>query len=237
MRWSQWTEVGLVRKQNEDSICVVPDLALFAVADGMVGHLAGEVASRLAIESITLRLQDGDETELGKKLLEGAILANSRVYDISSRDVNCRGMGTTLTAAVIRERELVLVHVGDSRAYLIRGDKIVTITEDHSLVQEMLKLGGITKEQAREHPHRNVLTRALGTDPSVEVDLFRVRLEKGDVVLLCSDGLNGLVEDEEIMKLVKSAPGPDQAVKSLVAEALDRGGTDNISVIVVEIDE
>lgn len=237
MRWSQATEVGLVRKQNEDSICVVPDMAFFAVADGMGGHLAGEVASRLAIESITLQLRDRGGAEVGKKLLEGARLANSRVYEISSRDVSCRGMGTTLTAAVISKRELVLVHVGDSRAYLIRGNKIVTITEDHSLVQEMLKLGGITKEQAREHPHRNVLTRALGTDPSVEVDLFRVGLEKGDVVLLCSDGLNGLVEDEEIMKLVKSAPGPDQAVKSLVDLALDRGGNDNISVIVVEMDE
>ncbi|MFZ5646539.1 MAG: Stp1/IreP family PP2C-type Ser/Thr phosphatase [Bacillota bacterium] len=237
MRWSQATEVGLVRKQNEDSICVVPDLALFAVADGMGGHLAGEVASRMAIESITRQLWDGDRSEVEKNLLEGARLANSRVYEASGKDVTCRGMGTTLTAAVIRERDLVLVHVGDSRAYLIRGEKIISITEDHSLVQEMLKLGGITKEQARDHPHRNVLTRALGTDPTVEVDLFRLRLEQGDFVLLCSDGLNGLVEDEEIMRLVKAAPGPDQAVKNLVDEALSRGGTDNISVIVVEIDE
>ena len=237
MRWSQATEVGLVRKRNEDSICVIPDLALFAVADGMGGHLAGEVASRMAVESVADQLRSGGVEQIESNLLDGARAANSKVFDASSNDSSCRGMGTTLTAAVIRDREMILAHVGDSRAYIIRGEKIYALTEDHSLVQELLKQGGITKEQARDHPHRNVLTRALGTDPAVEVDLIRARLEKDDVILLCSDGLCGLVEDDEIMRLVRLAPDPEEAVKSLVSEALSRGGNDNISVIVVDIDD
>jgi len=146
-------------------------------------------------------------------------------------------MGTTLTAAVISDKEVILAHVGDSRAYIIRDDKILPLTEDHSLVQELIRKGGLTREQARDHPNRNVLTRALGTDPTVEVDLIRARLEKDDTILLCSDGLNGLVEDNEIMRLVRMAAGPDEAVRNLISEALSRGGNDNISVIVVEIDD
>ncbi|MCL5057345.1 MAG: Stp1/IreP family PP2C-type Ser/Thr phosphatase [Actinobacteria bacterium] len=237
MKWSQGTEVGLIRKRNEDSICVIPDLAFFAVADGMGGHLAGEVASRMALESVAGELRAVKKNGLEKKLLKGVRAANSNVYEASQKDSSCRGMGTTLTAAVIKDREMTLAHVGDSRAYIIRGDKIFSLTEDHSLVHEMLKQGGITREQAREHPHRNVLTRALGTDPSVEVDIIKTTLEEGDFVLLCSDGLSGLVEDHQIKGLVKSAPGPEQAVRDLIQEALGRGGNDNISVIVVEIDE
>lgn len=237
MKWSQGTEVGHIRKRNEDSICVIPDLAFFAVADGMGGHLAGEVASRMAIESVAAELRAARKCGLEKRLIKGVRAANSKVYEASQKDSSCRGMGTTLTAAVIKGRELTLAHVGDSRAYIIRGDRILSITEDHSLVQEMLKQGGITREQAREHPHRNVLTRALGTDPSVEADIIKTALEVGDYVLICSDGLTGLVEDHEIMGLVKSATNPEQAVKDLIQKALSRGGNDNISVIVVEINE
>lgn len=237
MRWSQATEVGLVRKQNEDSLCVDPELAFFAVADGMGGHLAGEVASRMAIESVVHRLKAGDRADTVKNLLDGVRQANSEIYAASKTDGSCRGMGTTLTAAVVRGGELILAHVGDSRAYIIRGDKIHLLTEDHSLVQEMIRHGGITKEEAREHPHRNVLTRALGTDPLVDVDLISFKPEKGDILLICTDGLCGLVEDGEILDLVRASAGPDRAVKGLVDEALKRGGSDNISVIVVEMDD
>jgi protein phosphatase len=237
MKWSQATEVGLVRKQNEDFLCVNPGLALFAVADGMGGHLAGEVASRMAIESITRQLQAGDRDDTVKCLLEGFRRANSNIYKASREDGSCRGMGTTLTAAVVRERELVLAHVGDSRAYIIRDDKIHPLTEDHSLVQEMIRQGGLTRKQARDHPHRNVLTRALGTDPLVDVDLITIGLERGDILLLCTDGLYGLLDDEEMLDLVRSSAGPDQAVKKLVDEAVKRGGNDNISVIMVEMDD
>jgi len=237
MRWSQATEVGLIRKQNEDSVCVVPELSFFAVADGMGGHLAGEVASRMAIEAIAAQLTGDGREEPDRKLLLGAHQANSNIYEASRKDNSCRGMGTTLTAGVIRKGELILAHVGDSRAYLIRKDSISPLTEDHSLVQEMIRQGGITREQARDHPHRNVLTRALGTDASVNVDLVRVELMTGDVLLFCSDGLSGLVDDDLMLRLVRSSSGPDEAVKKLVAEALRRGGSDNISVIVVATDE
>ncbi len=237
MKWSQATEVGLVRRQNEDCLCVFPDLALFAVADGMGGHLAGEVASRMAVESLARQMRSEDQGDIVKNLLEGVRRANSTIYAASRDDGSCRGMGTTITAAVIREGDLILAHVGDSRAYIIRGNKIYPLTEDHSLVQEMIRCGGITRDQARDHPHRNVLTRALGTEPLVDVDLIRISLEKGDIILLCTDGLYGLVEDEEILDLVITAGGPDQAVRRLVDEALKRGGIDNISVIVVEMDD
>jgi len=237
MKWSQATEVGLVRKQNEDSLCAVPRLALFAVADGMGGHLAGEVASRMALESVIRQMESGDRADVVQNLLEGVRRANSDIYDASRDDGACRGMGTTLTAALILAGELVLAHVGDSRAYVIRGAEIFPLTEDHSLVQEMIRNGGITREQARDHPHRNVLTRALGTDPLVDVDLIRINLQKGDTLLLCTDGLYGLVGDHEILDLVRSAGDPDRAVRDLVDEALKRGGNDNISVIVVEIDD
>ncbi|MHB8156748.1 MAG: Stp1/IreP family PP2C-type Ser/Thr phosphatase, partial [Desulfocucumaceae bacterium] len=223
--------MGLVRKRNEDSICVLPDLAFFAVADGMGGHLAGEVASHLAVETVVEHLRAGTEPRLENKLYKGVLQANSKVFEASKSNVSYRGMGTTLTAAVIKDRKMVLAHVGDSRAYLLREDNIVTLTEDHSLVQEMLKQGGITKEQARDHPHRNVLTRALGTDPTVEVDMIETGLKKGDTVLICSDGLYGLVEDNVIQRLVSSAQGPEKAVLDLIGEALHRGGNDNISVV------
>jgi protein phosphatase len=231
------TEVGLVRKKNEDSICVIPHLAFFAVADGMGGHQAGEVASRMAVESVVRQLGSGGIEQIDKNLVEGVHLANSRVYAASRNNAYYRGMGTTLTAAVVRKKELILVHVGDSRAYIIKGLEIYPLTEDHSVVQEMIRSGGLTRQEARSHPYRNVLTRALGTDPSVEVDLVRANLEKGDILLLCTDGLTGLVEDDEIMRLARSAAGPEEVVKSLVAEALNRGGDDNISVIAVEIDD
>ena len=237
MRWSQATEVGLVRRQNEDTLCVIPDLAFFAVADGMGGHQAGEVASKMAVESLSRQLRAGHPEDFAKNLREGVLQANIDIYNASRQDGSHRGMGTTLTAALIQGNELFLAHVGDSRAYLIRDDNIGSLTEDHSLVQEMIRHGGITREQAREHPHRNVLTRALGTDPRVDVDLMNMKLQKGDTLVLCTDGLYGLVSDNRILELVCSATNLEQAVKGLVTESLNNGGMDNISVIVVEIDD
>lgn len=237
MKWSQSTETGLIREINEDSIGVVPERSFFAVADGMGGHLAGEVASRIAVETIARCISTEEQAEIGDKLMKGARLANSKIFSASKSNPKYRGMGTTITAAVIDGNELVLVHVGDSRAYIIRGEDIITVTEDHSLVQELYRNGGITREQAREHPRRNVLTRALGTEAEVNVDLIRFALQKGDTILLCSDGLSGLVEDKRISAIVRAADNPEQAVRDLVAEALERGGTDNISVIVVDTNE
>ncbi len=237
MKWSQATEVGLVRKLNEDSICIIPELAFFAVADGMGGHKSGEVASNMALESMAKKLKSSNKSNLTDRLLEGVRQANRDIYNSSRQKGINHGMGTTLTAVIIKEKGLILAHVGDSRAYLIREGNISPLTEDHSLVQEMLRHGGITKEQAKDHPHRNVLTRALGIAPSVDVDLKRFELFSGDIVVLCTDGLYNLVSDRTIKELVLSASKPEQAVKNLVDEAIKAGGTDNISVIVVEIDD
>lgn len=237
MKWSQATEVGLVRKTNEDSICIIPELAFFAVADGMGGHKSGEVASNMALVALAEKIRNSNISNVTDRLLEGVQQANSDIYNSSRQKEDNQGMGTTLTAILIKDNGLTVAHVGDSRAYLIRSGSITPLTQDHSLVQEMLRQGGITKEQAKEHPQRNVLTRALGIESSVDVDLNRFELLSGDIVVLCTDGLYNLVSDKVIMELVLAANKPGQSVRDLVNEALKAGGTDNISVIVVEIND
>lgn len=238
MRWSQATETGYVRRTNEDSLCVCPDLGLFAVADGMGGHQAGEVASKTALEELERYLRNNLKTTAGAGTLlaRGVQEANRVVYRLSLSEAGCRGMGTTLSAALVRGHELYMAHVGDSRGYLLRQGRISQLTEDHSLVQEMVKSGGLTAEQAREHPRRNVLTRALGTGNLVDVDCSKVSLEVADLILLCSDGLTGHLRPEEIAFLIYRADGLEQAVKDLVQAALDRGGTDNITIILLAVD-
>ncbi|NTW04931.1 MAG: Stp1/IreP family PP2C-type Ser/Thr phosphatase [Peptococcaceae bacterium] len=236
MRWSQATEVGLVRKQNEDSICLLPELSFFAVADGMGGHMAGEVASKMAIDFLVEKLKDLSNLDSASILAQAVRQSNERVYSFSMQEGIHRGMGTTLTAAMIRKDKLILAHVGDSRAYLVRGDNIIPLTEDHSLVQEMLRSGGITTEQAKKHPRRNILTRALGVEESVTVDLKEIPLELGDILILCTDGLYNLVSDKSIYNIVISADEFESIAEYLADEALKAGGNDNISVIVVKYD-
>lgn len=238
MKWSQASEVGLVRRINEDSLVIVPDLGLFAVADGMGGHQAGEVASRMALEELVrfIRPRLSRNGDPGDLLARGVQEANRLVYQLSCASAGCRGMGTTISAAILRDRDLFLAHVGDSRIYLLRGNKIWQITEDHSLVQEMVRIGGLTAEEAWNHPRRNVLTRALGTEPRVRVDSLHVKLQAKDRVILCTDGLTGHLRPAEIGALVQQNPELQKAVKVLVQTALDRGGTDNITVILVAVD-
>lgn len=235
MRWSQASEVGLVRQRNEDHVLMAPDLGLFAVADGMGGHRAGEVASRMALGILEEFFRKDAGQDISQVLSDGVTEANSSVYNASLKEASCHGMGTTLTALVVREHYAVLAHVGDSRAYLIRGDDIIQLTRDHSLVQELYREGGITRAQAREHPQRNVLTRALGTAGSVDIDLTRVEIQRGDLLLLCTDGLSNLVEDHDILMLVRQSRNPEKAVTSLIRAALSQGGNDNISVVLVEL--
>ncbi|OAT81413.1 Stp1/IreP family PP2C-type Ser/Thr phosphatase [Desulfotomaculum copahuensis] len=238
MKWSHATETGYVRRTNEDSLCICPDLGLFAVADGMGGHRAGEVASKTALEELEryLRLNRNTSGGDGALLARGVQEANRAVYRLSLSEAGCRGMGTTLSAALIRDDRLFMAHVGDSRGYLLRQGRISQLTEDHSLVQELVKSGGLTAEQAREHPRRNVLTRALGTGNQVDVDCLEVTLAAEDMILLCTDGLTGHLRAEEIAFLAYRADGPEQAVKDLVQAALDRGGTDNITIILLAVD-
>jgi len=236
MRWAQLTDIGLVRSLNEDGLCVSPELGLFAVADGMGGHLAGEVASATALQMLEQdlgkRLQNGELPE--HALVDAVQEANRKIFELSSGNQQWTGMGTTITACLKRGEVIYLAQVGDSRAYLLRESLIVQLTEDHSLVREMVKNGGLTEEQALQHPKRNILTRALGTAPSVNIDLYHHGVVPGDLLLLCTDGLTGYLRPDEIMLTIRTSPDLDTAARCLVDKALVAGGKDNITVILLE---
>jgi serine/threonine protein phosphatase PrpC len=237
MRWTQLTDTGLVRSLNEDSLCVAPEIGLFAVADGMGGHLAGEVASATALQIL--------EQELGRRLQQGelpehALLAavqesNRKIYELASRNQQWAGMGTTITACLKHRETIHIAQVGDSRAYLLHEGQILQLTEDHSLVRELVKNGGLTEEQALHHPQRNVLTRALGTNPFLNVDIYQHQVSPGDLLLLCTDGLTRYLRPDEIMLIINTSPDLDSAARNLVGKALDAGGKDNVTVILLEM--
>jgi serine/threonine protein phosphatase PrpC len=223
------TDIGRVRDGNEDSFLVVADPPLFAVADGMGGHRGGEVASHLALETVEELAQQGEGT-LADQVRE----ANRAVFAKSQGDRSVNGMGTTLTAARVLEDSVLLAHVGDSRAYLLRAGAMRQLTDDHTLVNRMLKAGEITPAEAEVHPHRNVLTRALGTEPEVEVDTDEVALMDGDRLLLCSDGLFGMLTEDQIQAICEADPDPQKAADRLVRAANRAGGVDNITVLVLD---
>jgi len=237
MRWTQVTDTGLIRKINEDSLHVSPEIGLLAVADGMGGHRAGEVASDMALQilerELAQRLWKGELPE--KALVDSVEHANISIYELSMRNQELRGMGTTITACLIWKGSMFVAHVGDSRAYLMRKDGISQLTRDHSLVQELLRNGGINEEQALLHPHRNVLTRALGTEKSVKVDLYRTGIVSGDLLLLCTDGLTRYLDQKELLSVVQSSPDIDTAARNLLSKALQCGGADNITIILAEL--
>lgn len=238
MRWSHATDIGRVRQVNEDYVCICPKIGFFAVADGMGGHQAGEVASKFALQELKRFLYASldDCADAGAVLAEGVQEANRLVYQRSLNYPGCQGMGTTLSCVVIEDKQLYLAHVGDSRIYLLYEGSITQVTEDHSVVQEMLKNGGITGEQAKCHPYRHVLTRALGIKPLVAVDTSHLTLRPQEIVLLCTDGLSSFLEENELCRIIYKYADLDQAVRSLVNLALFRGGTDNISVVLVALD-
>jgi len=228
------TDTGRKRRRNEDAyVCEPP---LFAIADGMGGAQAGEVASRLAAAALR---ESGAKTLGGERRISDLIQeANRRVYDRSSTDPNTSGMGTTITVALVENDNVAFGHVGDSRAYLIRDGRMEQVTEDHSLVNELLKSGKLSREEAESHPQRSVITRALGTDPDVDVDTFTIAAEAGDLFLLCSDGLTDMVGEGEIHDLVeRNRDDLNSALKSLVKAANRSGGDDNITVVAFEIVE
>jgi len=226
------SDTGRRRRRNEDNYVVAPPI--FAVADGMGGAQAGEVASQLAASALEAGDSDGlDGTERIDALIQEA---NRRIFDRASTDPSASGMGTTMTVAVVEGMTVAIGHVGDSRAYLVRGEQMEQLTEDHSLVNELLKTGKLSEEEAQIHPQRSVITRAVGTDPDVEVDGFTIEAEEGDVFLICSDGLSDMVEDEEILELVhQNRDDLDKAVKALVAAANRGGGEDNITAVAFRI--
>jgi protein phosphatase len=232
--YARASDTGRKRRRNEDSYVVAPPL--FAVADGMGGAQAGEVASKLAAAAL-------EETDPGmlsgpERLVSLIQEANRRVYERASSDPTTSGMGTTMTVALVENGGVTIGHVGDSRAYLIREGRLEQLTEDHSLVNELLKSGKLSREEADLHPQRSVITRAVGTDPDVDVDAFVVDVSVGDIFLLCSDGLTDMVGDAEILELAERHHDDlDRMTKSLVSAANRGGGEDNITVIAFAIAE
>ena len=225
------TDVGLVRSNNQDELLMVT--GLFAVADGMGGAAAGEVASAIAIRSLQEAFAAGEPTS--RNLSAAAQAANRAVWDQAEANPEMRGMGTTLVAlALVEDGALAAINVGDSRLYRFHDDTLEQITSDHNLVAEMVAEGRLSKEEAEYHPRRNIMTRALGVDPAVPVDLFQLEVRPGDRFLLCSDGLPRELPDDHIASLLRRLADPQEAARELVNEAKRRGGNDNITVVVVD---
>jgi protein phosphatase len=227
------TDTGRQRRDNEDSMFARPPV--FVVADGMGGAQAGEVASQVAIEAFRQGLPDGGPPE--ERLADRVREANRRIYELSRAEHERAGMGTTLTAAYLDEAQVAIAHVGDSRAYLFRDGLLKRLTQDHSLVDELVRRGKLTEEQAAEHPQRSIITRALGPEPSVEVDTWTYPAKAGDVVLLCSDGLTSMITEDRLSEILGSASTLEQAADELIADANDAGGRDNITVVLFRLEE
>jgi serine/threonine protein phosphatase PrpC len=221
------TDIGQVRDGNEDSYLLLEPL--FAVADGMGGHLGGEVASNLALETIRDAFTAGQGS-----LVDQVTNANRVVFERSQSDREVRGMGTTLTAVVVEGAHVRLVHVGDSRGYLLRDGALHMLTKDHTVVAKMVEEGEITAAEAENHPHRNIVTRVLGVESTVEVDEGILDLKDGDRLLLCSDGLTGMVSHADIEAVLRDEPDPQRAVERLVRDANDAGGVDNITAVLLD---
>jgi PPM family protein phosphatase len=226
------SDLGRQRQGNEDSYFV--RAPLFVVADGMGGAQAGEVASEMAVESFDRGLPDGSPADALVKVIEDA---NRRIHDRSRAESQRAGMGTTVTAAYVGEQEVTIAHVGDSRAYLLRDGKLERLTRDHSLVGELVARGKLTEEQAETHPQRSVITRALGPEPDVQVDVRSYQARGGDRFMVCSDGLTSMVPEARVTEILERAGSLEQAGRELIAAANDAGGRDNITVILFRLAE
>lgn len=237
------TDIGRTREINEDSVLcktVKNGWDLLIVADGMGGHNAGEVASSIAVKSISEYIEKKaasiDSGESAARAVKDAVIqANSDIFNESKKDVSCSGMGTTVTIALMSQYAMLVGHVGDSRAYILRDGVISKITSDHSLVAELVKNGTITEDEAQHHPQKNIITRALGAEETVQVDIESIQLKPNDTVMLCTDGLTNMLCDREIESLLTQNDDPSIAVRKLVDRANDLGGYDNITVAVAKV--
>jgi protein phosphatase len=227
------TDTGRQRRANEDAL--LSRSPLFVVADGMGGAQAGEVASQIAVESFKDGLEDSAEPEAALARLARA--ANARIHELSHSHTEQAGMGTTLTAMYVGAEDVSIAHVGDSRAYCLRDGELMRLTDDHSLVDELMRQGRLTREEAEEHPQRSVITRALGPEGTVEVDTRSIRARAGDVYLLCSDGLTTMVPEEELARVLRQHRRLRDAGEALIAAANEAGGRDNITVVLVRLEE
>jgi protein phosphatase len=242
------TDVGKVRAINEDNLIVEENLGLFTVADGVGGQNAGEVASKMAVETIRSHLNDKENPLVGEnreefsqdtnRMLSGIRLTNSAIYEAGQRNSKQRGMGTTISSVFINGDVMSLAHVGDSRIYRIRGERLERLTMDHSMVEEQLRRGVITEEEAAESKYKNVITRALGAEEKIEIDADEEVLLDRDKILLCTDGLTDMVGDEEILRMIlRNGDDPQKACEQLVDVANGKGGMDNITVILLHCEK
>ena len=231
------THRGAVRQQNQDAFAtrVLGDGRVLAlVCDGMGGARAGNVASAMAVERFMEEYLQGDRTlPDGERMQRAAARANREIFDRSLHDESCTGMGTTLVAALAGEREAIILNEGDSRAYHVNGEGIVLITRDHSLVEDLVERGELTREQARSHPNKNLITRALGAEPELMADCFRQPLAPGDYLLLCSDGLSNVVEEQEMLYEVIHGGPPESCCSRLLEIAMGRGAPDNVTAVLI----
>lgn len=240
MKFYAITDIGRKRELNEDYIYTsgqpigaLPNL--FIVADGMGGHKAGDYASMHTVDRFVEVIRElGEEHGVQDAINEAVTAANAYIYQRSRENSNLSGMGTTLVLASCIGNEAIVANIGDSRLYLVNDDAMMQITRDHSLVEEMVTLGGIDREMARNHPDKNIITRAVGVKEKVAADFFEVDLTKGDKLLLCSDGLTNMLRDEEIYQIIQNNKELEQAAKALVDAANENGGRDNIAVVLVE---
>ncbi len=238
LRSAAHTHVGLRRQANEDRHAIVRDLGLFVVADGMGGHRAGQVASQLAVDAATRTIETlaGAAVAPAERLRHAVSCANREIFQAAEAKAELAGMGTTFVAMLFGEERLALAHVGDSRAYLLRQGRLRGLTDDHSIVAELLRRQAISEAAARAHPHRHVLTRALGVRPRIEPDLAEMTPQAGDVFVLCSDGLTTHVGDAEIAEQLGDGRDFDAAAVWLVEAANRAGGFDNVTVLLVAVD-
>lgn len=242
IRTFSMTDIGRKRKINQDCVFVsenpignLPNV--FIVADGMGGHNAGDYASKVTVETMVEKIAESFEKN-PVRILEKAIeAANSLIYQKANENPDLEGMGTTVVAATCLGQFLQVANVGDSRLYVVSGGEINQITRDHSLVEEMVRMGGIARAEARNHPDKNIITRAVGVVDTVDVDFFTVELKAGDFVLLCSDGLTNMIEDEEICSILRGEGNIEEKARELVKAANQNGGRDNITVVVLQMCE
>jgi protein phosphatase len=246
------TNVGMKRALNEDNFYLFEDQRLFLVADGMGGHASGEVASEMAVKTVAEffeRTKDDDEVtwpfKMDKarryeenRLATGIKLANLRIFEASQKDTSKKGMGTTIVSIFFSESTVYVAHVGDSRVYRIRSGEIEQMTEDHSLLNDYIKMKKLTPEEIENFPHKNVIVRALGMKETVQVDVRTEKPQAGDIFLLCSDGLSGMISDEDMLRLVReNGDNLEGACDKLIALANENGGTDNITVVLAQVIE
>ena len=240
MKFFSKSDIGLVRTKNEDNLIVLQkyDMTLAVIADGMGGHLGGQIASKIAIETIQLAWESINHALLPVEtegwIRETIAKANQDIFIYGQKNTECEGMGTTIVLALYSSDNVTIGNIGDSRCYLYEKNEFTQITEDHSFINYLIKSGEITAEDAEHHPRKNILTRALGTNGAVEIDLKTMQLEKSSLLLLCSDGLYGKVDQEFLVQQLKNDSTLDEKADQYIEEAKNNGGEDNISVIILQ---